>query len=96
MNIPTAEELLIEEAKKFSSPLTPEALTLLVINVANQHALNHVQSALEAAANSRCLNMYDKLWYSQSITPGTKFLDTVNITIDKDSILNSYPLTNIK
>lgn len=50
--IPTAEELLIEEAKRFSSPLTADALQLLVINVANKHALNHVKAALEAANNA--------------------------------------------
>jgi hypothetical protein len=47
--IPTAEELLLEEIKKFSTPLTSESLQLLVINVANQHAKNHVEVALKQA-----------------------------------------------
>ena len=87
MNIPTAEELLIEEAKKFSSPLTPEALTLLVINVANQHALNHVQSALEEASQKA------KITYEYWGNTGSEYCDE---SVDKNSILNSYPLTNIK
>jgi hypothetical protein len=56
----------------------------------------HVEQALKAASESRCINMYDKTWFAQSLEPGTKILDRVNITVDKDSILNSYLLTNIK
>jgi hypothetical protein len=40
--------------------------------------------------------MYDKTWVAQSLEPGTKILDTVNITVDKESILNAYPLEKIK
>ena len=56
----------------------------------------HVEAALKAASESRCINMYDKTWFAQSLEPGTKILDRVNITVDKESILNAYPLTNIK
>jgi len=48
--IPTVEELLIEEIKKFSSPLTGEGLQLLVCNVAIEFAKLHVEAALKKAS----------------------------------------------
>ena len=56
----------------------------------------HVEQALKEASESRCINMYNKTWFAQSLEAGTKVLDRVNITVDKDSILNSYSLDNIK
>jgi hypothetical protein len=80
--IPTAAELLLEEIKKFSTPLTSEGLQLLVINVANQHAKNNVQAALKAA--------------SENVKHETYKFDGKQPAIDKESILNAYPLDNIK
>lgn len=82
--IPTAEELLLEEIKKFTSPLTNVGLQLLVINVANEHAKNHVQAALKAAAENA------------EITNKARFPGDYNPVVDEDSILNAYPLENIK
>lgn len=76
-NIPTAEELLIEEAKRFSSPLTADALQLLVINVANKHALNHVKAALKNAAG-------------KSFTVLSEATNSKLELVTKDSILNAY------
>jgi hypothetical protein len=56
----------------------------------------HVEAALKAASESKCINMLGKPWRGYSLEPGTKILDVVNISVNKDSILNSYPLTNIK
>ena len=54
-----------------------------------------VKAALEAASNSRCINMYNKLWFAQSIEPETTFFERVNITINKQAIIDSYHLNNI-
>jgi hypothetical protein len=56
----------------------------------------HVKAALQAAADSRCIKMFDQTWYAQSLEPGTKVLDRVDITVDKESILNAYPDEFIK
>lgn len=55
-----------------------------------------VQEALQAASESRCLEMFGQTWYAQSLEPGTKVLDRVNITVNKEAILNSYPLDSIE
>jgi hypothetical protein len=55
-----------------------------------------VEAALKAASESRCINMYGKTWFAQRIEVGIKLLDAVNITVDKNTIINSYPLENIK
>lgn len=89
--IPTAEELLIEEAKCFSSPLTADALQLLVINVANKHALNHTKAALKAAADKA--KVVDDP-YSYCGNTGSEY--PPDQVVDKDSILNAYPESNIK
>ena len=82
--IPTAEKLLIEEIKKFSTPLTPEALQLLVINVANEHASNHVKAALKEASEKAIAK------------ENPQDYGTGEIWVDKESILNAYSLNNIK
>lgn len=95
--IPTAEKLLIEEIKKFSTPLTPEALKLLVINVANEHASNHVKAALEGASEKAELNSYEfkKSWMKEPFNCTIDDLGNVK-AINKNSILNAYSLDNIK
>lgn len=81
-NIPTAEELLSEEIKKFTSPLTNVGLQLLVINVANEHAKNHVQAALKEALESiPCLGSSTDIATYEEV---------------RDAVLNAYPLENIK
>ena len=91
----SAEEILLEEIKKFSSPLDANGLQLLVINVANQHAINHVKAALEEVKNnilhkelSVNWNVFDK--------SGMLLLDDEGIEDFEKSILNSYPLEKIK
>jgi len=85
-NIPTIQELLIEESKKFSSPLTPEGLQLLVQNVAYQTAKLHVEAALKAAAkNAKVFNGHLSETTARNRT-----------TVDIMSILNAYPLDLIK
>jgi len=94
--IPTVEQLLIEEAKNFSSPLTPEGLQLLVINVATELAKLHVTKALDQAF------LNSKMRVSENNTNETlSFIDNyddgdVTITVSKSSILDAYPLDNIK
>ena len=86
--IPTAEEFLKTQFKKGNSIGTYDLMI--------EFAKLHVESALKAASESKCINMYDKTWFAQFLEPGTKILDSINITVDKESILNSYPLENIK
>lgn len=56
----------------------------------------HVQTALETTPESRCIKMFDQTWYAQSLIPGTTIIGKIDITIDKDSIINDYPLNLIK
>jgi hypothetical protein len=95
--LPTAEEFLKNKSDSFDTQMRRN--TYYKDNVeclCIEFAKLHVQAALKAASESRCINMYDKTWFAQSLEPGTKILDTVNITVDKDSILNAYPLEKIK
>lgn len=92
-NIPTLEELLKEEARKFSSPLTTEGLQLLVINVANQHARNHVKAALKAAAKKGRVKVSEE-FDLEDIERAKRHSDYFEI--DEKSILTAYPLENIK
>ena len=85
MNIQTAEEFWNKQSPMMNIP-----------NAMIEFAKLHVEAALKAASESRCINMYDKTWFAQSLEPSTKILDRVNITVYKDSILNAYPLNNIK
>jgi hypothetical protein len=57
----------------------------------------HVEAALKEASENAKASL-GKDWISrkeQKIHPG-QLVDTIIIKVDKDSILNSYPLTNIK
>ena len=87
--IPTVEELLIEEIKKFSSPLTGEGLQLLVCNVAIEFAKLHVEAALKEASEKATVTPVDH----EEISEGS-FRPIWGV--DDDSILNSYSLDNIK
>jgi hypothetical protein len=89
MNIPTAEEFLNANSDYMYSPTT-------TIDIMKEFAKLHVEAALKEASESRCIKMLEKTWYEYSLEPGTSVLARINITVDKDSILNSYSLTNIK
>jgi hypothetical protein len=90
--IPTAEEILSKKFSELKSSFDLNDIKDCMIEFAKLH----VEQALKEASESRCIKMHDKIWFAQSLEPGTKILDRVNITVDKDSILNSYPLENIK
>ena len=95
--IPTAEEFLKDLQHEYEE--TGEYKMYFAIDIPNklkEFAKLHVERALKEASESRCINMYNKTWFAQSLEAGTKVLDRVNITVDKDSILNSYSLDNIK
>jgi hypothetical protein len=103
--IPTAKELYLKTLfpSLFENKRDEVELWFETSNDAKEHIKAmidftklHVEQALKEASESRCIKMHDKIWFAQSLEPGTKILDTVNITVDKDSILNSYPLENIK
>jgi hypothetical protein len=89
MNIPTAEEFLDAKSDYMYSPTT-------TIDIMIEFAKLHVEAALKEASESRCIKMLEKTWYEYSLEPDTTILARINITVNKDSILNSYPLTNIK
>ena len=93
--IPTAEEF-VKEFRKTNPIANAESIEHWISQHCIEFAKLHLEPALKAASESRCINMYNKTWFAQSLEPGTKILDRVNITVDKDSILNSYPLDNIK
>jgi hypothetical protein len=90
MNKPqTVEEILREEVKNFSSPLTPEGLQLLVHNVAIEHTkqwieYDRIQSKIE----------FSKDWIRES---GTETIYP-NSLVDKitPKIINSIKLNEIK
>ncbi len=64
---------------------TPEQL--------NEYTANVIKRALETAAETRCIKIFDKNWFAYSIEEGTKFFDRVNVTIDKQSITNTFEET---
>jgi len=56
----------------------------------------HVEAALkEASENAKASLGKDWIRKEETIHPG-QLVDTIIIKVDKDSILNSYTLTNIK
>ncbi len=56
----------------------------------------HVEAALKKASkNAKASLGKDWIRKEETIHPG-QLVDTIIIKVDKDSILNSYPLTNIK
>lgn len=85
MNVPTAEEFWKETSpdEEFGmlAALKKHHLDKHVFEVMRRYAKLHVQAALEAAA----------------IDATTKFIPfTDDEEVDRDSIRNAYPLTNIK
>lgn len=64
--------------------------------MARAFAKMHVTAALkEASENAKASLGKDWIRKEETIHPG-QLVDTIIIKVDKDSILNSYPLTNIK
>jgi hypothetical protein len=96
MSVPTAEEFLQNYKNDSDHYADQDYSEGRLIKALQEFAKLHVEAALKEASESRCIKMHDKIWFAQSLEPGTKILDRVNITVDKDSILNSYPLDNIK
>jgi len=97
--IPTAEEIILKHCNTKTNDYGTFFSSISDIQCRNamiEFAKLHVEQALKEASESRCINMYNKTWFAQSLEAGTKVLDRVNITVDKDSILNSYSLDNIK
>jgi hypothetical protein len=91
----TADELLDKKYPKFED-LDRGNIWANIEETMIEFAKLHVEAALKAASESRCINMFDKPWKAYSLEPGTKILDVVNITVNKNLIINSYPLENIK
>jgi hypothetical protein len=98
--IPTAEEFLQDhhQISHFYDDKTNNMVCFSddVQKAMIEFAKLHVKKALKEASESRCVKMLEKTWYEYSLEPGTKILARINIAVNKDSILNSYPLTNIK
>ena len=93
--IPTAMDLLDKKYPDFEN-LDSGCIWSNIEETMVEFAKLHVEAALKAAGESRCINMFGQTWFAQSLEPGTKVLERVNITVDKDSILNSYLLDSIK
>lgn len=90
--IPTAEEFVEDELKDLQGFKSAGVLDSLgfydVVEMLNKYAKLHVEAALKAAAKDAKINI--ERW-SHAELPSLSF----NV-IDKNSILNAYPLTNIK
>jgi hypothetical protein len=85
--IPTAKEFL-ESLDIEGSPRRCKAMI--------EFAKLHVEAALkEASEKAKASLGKDWIRTEETIHPG-QLVDTIIIKVDKDSILNSYPLTNIK
>ena len=100
MNIPTAEELYrdtkINSNLDLFSDDVPHLVKLMI-----EFAKLHVEAALEEAVEKGLIesNLKDKRINNNEIIrnyPPKEEYFVNSITINKDSILNAYPLTNIK
>lgn len=85
--IPTAEEFLAtEEYYKVENDYETQKALI-------EFAKLHVETALKAATENAKLNAYDR--YGKCVKE-TYYGDEGEITVNSDSILTSYPLSNIK
>ena len=82
--LPTAEEMLKSNYLLIEDDKTCEAHTHLVVKQMQEYAKLHVQAALEMAYQRA--EVYNK----------AKFPGDINYQVEPDSILNAYPLNNIK
>ena len=88
--IPTAEEFLKEYGVVSS---IDGSVTSLAIEAMIEFAKLHVQAALKAAANKAMLNAYDRFG---KCLKKEYYSDEGEVTINGNSIINSYPLETIK
>lgn len=84
-NIPTAEEFLKSKGLFNDKSMRLQNIGLTSSEAMIEFARFHVEAALKAAAEDAWWDVNDDA-----------DLHNVNITINKDLILNAYPLTNIK
>jgi hypothetical protein len=89
----TAEEfLIINDDKDFRLSMSGRYVSEMMIAFAKVH----VEAALkEAIENAKISLGKDWIRKEEKIHP-SQLVDSITIKVDKDSILNSYPLTNIK
>jgi hypothetical protein len=86
--IPTAEEFLKEKGLPMTAKHSSETGTYYIMDALKDFAQLHVEAALEAAAvNVKRLPPDEEYCHNCYGTSGV---------IDVNSILNAYPLTNIK
>ena len=83
--LPTAEEMLKSNYLLIENDKTCEAHTHLVVKQMQEYAKLHVQAALESAAEKVKTKKED--WCDK---------DENFMCVDKQSILNAYPLDNIQ
>ena len=94
--IPTAEEVIDKMVKFASVNDTINCTVYSLSQVMIEFAKLHVEAALkEASEKAKASLGKDWIRTEETIHPG-QLVDTIIIKVDKDSILNSYPLTNIK
>lgn len=102
-NIPTAEEFIpnyLDANSEFMESMREQMSKLKGFNFDNipdlmiEFAKLHVEAALKAASESALIREtnYKGSWTSESISID----DYTNAVVDKESILNSYQVTNIK
>lgn len=103
-NIPTAEELLVEMANEHSYETWGELMydtnehwqVHYTKEVMIQFAKLHVKKALEAAAENGMIHLAKDWIRKQATIHPNSLVGSINIEIDKESILNSYNSDNIK
>lgn len=87
--VPTSEEILSEYGFDGSGFAKEKARQMLI-----KFAQLHVQQALESAAS--LADTKTEMSYNGGLDPNkSSMYDEIQV-IDEDSILNAYPLTNIK
>jgi hypothetical protein len=99
--LPTAEEFLDRYIDKHNIPWSPDIDKLYgAINTAMiEFAKVHAEAALKAASENANTISSNSNITSKDRLKGVQGLICVhlgNVSVDKDSIINSYPLSNIK
>ena len=102
MKILTAEEFLKDKLseihdEKILENLLQKMFTIDVSEVMIEFAEFHVEAALKEASKQAELNSYEfkEDWMEEPFNCTIDDLGNIN-AINKESILNAYPLTNIK
>jgi hypothetical protein len=96
MSRPTAEETIEKIIKFESTNDTIECTVYSLSQVMIEFAKLHVEAALKKASEDAKVSLADD-WVrkQETIHPGS-LVSSITIKVDNESILNSYPLTNIK